>query len=74
MRSLAIALAQVNIEDKLKSAPDENYQIGVLLGLSCLLLSWSVWPIFYIIVLKKEKIILINNILNYVKNKNNQTI
>jgi hypothetical protein len=40
MRSLAIALAQVNIEDKLKSAPDENYQIGVLLGLSCLLLSW----------------------------------
>ena len=32
MRSLAIALAQVNIEDKLKSAPDENYQIGVLIG------------------------------------------
>ena len=32
MRSLAIALAQVNIEDKLKSAPDENYQFGVLIG------------------------------------------
>ena len=32
MRSLAIALAQVNIEDKLKFAPDENYQIGVLIG------------------------------------------
>ena len=32
MRSLAIALAQINIEDKLKSAPDENYQIGVLIG------------------------------------------
>jgi hypothetical protein len=32
MRSLAIFLLQVNIEDKLKSAPDENYQIGVLIG------------------------------------------
>jgi hypothetical protein len=32
MRSLAIALAQINIEDKLNSAPDENYQIGVLIG------------------------------------------
>jgi hypothetical protein len=32
MRSLAIALAHVNIENKLKSAPDENYQIGVLIG------------------------------------------
>jgi hypothetical protein len=32
MRSLAIALAQVNIKDKLKYAPDENYQIGVLIG------------------------------------------
>lgn len=32
MRSLAIALAQINIEDKLKSAPDKNYQIGVLIG------------------------------------------
>jgi hypothetical protein len=32
LRSLAIALAQINIEDKLNSAPDENYQIGVLIG------------------------------------------
>ena len=32
MRTLAIALAQINIEDKIKSAPDENYQIGVLIG------------------------------------------
>ena len=32
MRSLTIALAQINIEDKLKSAPNDNYQIGVLIG------------------------------------------
>jgi hypothetical protein len=32
MRTLAIALAQINIEDKIKSAPDENYQIGILIG------------------------------------------
>ncbi|HLO73952.1 MAG TPA: hypothetical protein VK164_08465 [Flavobacterium sp.] len=32
MRSLLIALQQVNIEEKLKTAPDENYQIGVLIG------------------------------------------
>ena len=32
MRSLFIALQQVNIEEKLKTAPDENYQIGVLIG------------------------------------------
>jgi ATP-dependent Zn protease len=32
MRTLAIALAKINIEDKIKSAPDENYQIGVLIG------------------------------------------
>ncbi len=32
MRSLLIALQQVNIEEKLKKAPDENYQIGVLIG------------------------------------------
>jgi hypothetical protein len=32
MIRFTIALAHVNIEDKLKSAPDENYQIGVLIG------------------------------------------
>lgn len=32
MRSLAIFLLQVNIEEKIKSAPDGNYQIGVLIG------------------------------------------
>ena len=28
MIRFAIELSQVNIEDKTKSAPDENYQIG----------------------------------------------
>ncbi|MFI0426198.1 MAG: hypothetical protein ACH34V_04500 [Flavobacterium sp.] len=32
MRSLLIALQQVNIEEKLKTAPDGNYQVGVLIG------------------------------------------
>lgn len=32
MRSLATFLLQVNIEEKIKSAPDGNYQIGVLIG------------------------------------------
>mgnify|MGYP000063560550 CR=1 FL=1 len=32
MRSLLIVLQQVNIEEKLKTAPDGNYQVGVLIG------------------------------------------
>lgn len=32
MKSLIIALQQVNIEEKIKNAPDETYQIGVLIG------------------------------------------
>ena len=32
MRSLATFLLQVNIEEKIKSAPDGNYQIRVLIG------------------------------------------
>ena len=32
MRSLIIFLQQVNVEQKLKDAPDSQYQIGVLIG------------------------------------------
>lgn len=32
MRSLIFFLQQVNIEQKLKSAPDSQYQIGILIG------------------------------------------
>ena len=32
MRSLIIFLQQVNVEQKLKNAPDSQYQIGVLIG------------------------------------------
>lgn len=32
MRSLLIVLQKVNIEEKLKTAPDGNYQVGVLIG------------------------------------------
>ena len=32
MKSLVIALQQVNIEEKIKNDPDGNYQIGVLIG------------------------------------------
>ena len=32
MRSLIIFLQQVNVEQKLKEAPDSQYQIGVLIG------------------------------------------
>jgi len=74
MRTLAIALAQINIEDKIKSAPDENYQIGVLIGSFVPFIVLVGLAYFFIIVLKRKKKILINNILNYVKNKNNQTI
>ena len=32
MRSLIIFLQQVNVEQKLKDAPDGQYQIGILIG------------------------------------------
>ena len=32
MKSLIIALQQVNIEEKIKNDPDGTYQIGVLIG------------------------------------------
>lgn len=32
MRSLILFLQQVNVEQKLKDAPDGQYQIGVLIG------------------------------------------
>jgi len=32
MRSLILFLQQVNVEQKLKDAPDSQYQIGVLMG------------------------------------------
>ncbi|MBE9575992.1 MULTISPECIES: hypothetical protein [Flavobacterium] len=32
MRNLIIFLQQVNVEQKLKEAPDSQYQIGVLIG------------------------------------------
>lgn len=32
MRSLILFLQQVNVEQKLKEAPDSQYQIGVLIG------------------------------------------
>jgi hypothetical protein len=32
MRSLILFLQQVNVEQKLKAAPDNQYQIGVLIG------------------------------------------
>lgn len=32
MRSLILFLQQVNVEQKLKDAPDSHYQIGVLIG------------------------------------------
>ncbi|MFN7044148.1 MAG: hypothetical protein ACK4M1_03050 [Flavobacterium sp.] len=32
MRSLILFLQQVNVEQKLKDAPDSQYQIGVLIG------------------------------------------
>ena len=62
MRTLAIALAQINIEDKIKSAPDENYQIGVLIGSFVPFIVLVGLAYFFIIVLKRKKKILINNI------------
>ncbi len=32
MRSLILFLQQINVEQKLKDAPDSQYQIGVLIG------------------------------------------
>ena len=32
MRSLILFLQQVSVEQKLKNAPDSQYQIGVLIG------------------------------------------
>jgi len=32
MRSLILFLQQLNVEQKLKNAPDSQYQIGVLIG------------------------------------------
>ncbi len=32
MMNLVLPLLQVNVEEKLKNAPDSSYQIGVLIG------------------------------------------
>jgi len=32
MMNLILPLLQVNVEEKLKNAPDSSYQIGVLIG------------------------------------------
>ncbi|WP_333808978.1 hypothetical protein [Flavobacterium sp.] len=32
MKSLILFLQQVNIEQKLKNAPDSQYQVGILIG------------------------------------------
>ena len=32
MTSLLITLLQVNIDEKLKNAPDDGYQIGIVIG------------------------------------------
>lgn len=32
MTSLLLLVQQTNIEEKIKNAPDSNYQIGVLIG------------------------------------------
>lgn len=32
MKSLLLFLQQVNIEQKLKNAPDSQYQVGILIG------------------------------------------
>lgn len=32
MTNFILPLLQVNVEDKLKNAPDSNYQIGVIIG------------------------------------------
>ncbi len=37
MRSLIIALQQINIEEKIKNDPDGTYQIGILIGLTSFL-------------------------------------
>ncbi|MEM5540957.1 MULTISPECIES: hypothetical protein [unclassified Olleya] len=40
---MLLSLLQVNIEDKIKNAPDNNYQIGILIG--------SYLPLFILVVL-----------------------
>ncbi|MBD3863001.1 MAG: hypothetical protein ACI9NI_000520 [Olleya marilimosa] len=40
---MLLSLLQVNIEDKIKNAPDDNYQIGILIG--------SYLPLFILVVL-----------------------
>ena len=49
MRSLIIFLQQVNVEQKLKDAPDGQYQIGVLIGsfIPFLVLAGIAYTLYY---------------------------
>ena len=49
MRSLILFLQQVNVEQKLKEAPDGQYQIGVLIGsfIPFLVLAGIAYTLYY---------------------------
>lgn len=49
MRSLILFLQQVNVEQKIKSAPDGQYQIGVLIGsfIPFIVLVGIAYPLYY---------------------------
>ncbi|MFM7896677.1 MAG: hypothetical protein ACKO8L_12295 [Flavobacterium sp.] len=49
MRSLILFLQQVNVEQKLKEAPDSQYQIGVLIGsfIPFLVLAGIAYTLYY---------------------------
>ncbi|MCD8529435.1 MAG: hypothetical protein LRY25_01235 [Flavobacterium sp.] len=49
MRSLILFLQQVNVEQKLKEAPDSQYQIGVLMGsfIPFLVLAGIAYALYY---------------------------
>ncbi len=49
MRSLILFLQQVNVEQKLKEAPDGQYQIGVLIGsfIPLLVLGGIAYALYY---------------------------
>ncbi len=49
MRSLILFLQQVNVEQKLKEAPDGQYQIGVLIGsfIPFLVLAGIAYALYY---------------------------
>jgi hypothetical protein len=49
MTHLILLLQQINIEEKLKNAPDSGYQIGVLIGsfLPIVLLAGAAYWMYY---------------------------